>query len=180
VGEHCAIYFDRERFEELGGDTFWLEEPTDQSRPGAGLNIKRICTWARLRDRGNGRTLRVYNAHLYLTEPPNVAAARIILGRVAAGDAADAVLLAADFNAGPGAPSRRLFGEAGLVESADASGLPAGKPTLQLYGIGIRRIDGILVDPHWHVHNRLILDVKPDHTYPSDHFAILADLSLSE
>src|SRR5262245_2585501 len=26
-GEHCAIYFRLQRFEKIGGDTFWLEEP---------------------------------------------------------------------------------------------------------------------------------------------------------
>jgi endonuclease/exonuclease/phosphatase family metal-dependent hydrolase len=179
-GEHCAIYFDRERFEELGGDTFWLEEPTDRPRLNPGLNIKRICTWVRLRDRTSGHTLRVYNAHLYLTEAPNVAAARLILAHVAAGDPADAVLVAADFNSGPGAPSRRLLRDTGLMESAEAAGVPAGTPTLQMYGIGYRRIDGVLVGPRWRVHNRLILNGKPNNTYPSDHFAILADLELTE
>jgi hypothetical protein len=53
-GEHCAIYFDRRRFEPLDGDTFWLEEPIDQPRPGSALSVKRICTWVRLRDRDTG------------------------------------------------------------------------------------------------------------------------------
>src|SRR5262249_47156018 len=110
-GEHCAIYFGRQRFEEVGGGTFWLEEPTDQPRAGSALDVKRICTWVRLRDRVTGRTVRVYNTHLYLTEAPRLTAARLILAHVAAGDRADAVLLTADFNAPPSAPSRRLFTE---------------------------------------------------------------------
>jgi hypothetical protein len=47
-----------------------------------------------------------------------------------------------------------------------------------LYGIGFRSIDGILVNQPWRVHNHLILKVKPKNTFPSDHFAVLADLSL--
>jgi hypothetical protein len=58
-GEHCAIYFDRQRFEGIGGDTFWLEEPTDRPRAGSALGVKRICTWVRLRDRVSGRAARV-------------------------------------------------------------------------------------------------------------------------
>jgi endonuclease/exonuclease/phosphatase family metal-dependent hydrolase len=179
-GEHCAIYWSRQRFEEIGGSTFWLEEPTDQPRAGSALNVKRICTWVRLRDRASGRTLRVYNTHLYLTESPRLTAAKLILAHIAGGDRADAVLLTADFNASPSVPSRRLFLEAGLADSAVRAGKPAGKPTFHLYGIGLRCIDGILVDSQWRVANHLILDVKPKNTFPSDHFAVLADLVLAE
>jgi endonuclease/exonuclease/phosphatase family metal-dependent hydrolase len=180
-GEHCAIYFDRQRFAEIDGSTFWLEEPIDQPRAGSALDVKRICTWVRLRDRISGRSLRVYNTHLYLTESPRLKAAELIPAHVAAGDRADAVLLTADFNASPSAPSRRLFVESGLADSAERAGLPIGRPTFHMYyGIGLWCIDGILVDRHWRVHNHLILDVKPRNTFPSDHFALLADLALPE
>ena len=92
AGEHCAIYFNRTRFEELGGETFWLEEPTDRPGASSALDVKRICTWVRLRDRTNGRTVRVYNAHLYLWEAPRLKAARLIVAHIAGGDRADAVL----------------------------------------------------------------------------------------
>jgi endonuclease/exonuclease/phosphatase family metal-dependent hydrolase len=180
-GEHCAIYLNRQRFTEIDGNTFWLEEPIDQPRAGSALDVKRICTWVRLRDRVSGRTLRVYNTHLYLTESPRLTAAKLILAHVAAGDQADAVLLTADFNASPSAPSRRLFIESGLADSAERAGKPIGKPTFHMfYGIGLWCIDGILVDRHWGVHNHLILDVKPRNTFPSDHFTLQADLSLPE
>src|SRR5207248_3436562 len=139
-GEHCAVFFDRRRFENLGGDTSWLEEPTDQPRAGSAFDVKRICTWVRLRDRAAGRTLRVYNTHLYLTEAQRLPAARLILDRVAAGDRADAVLLTADFNAAPSAASRRLFADAGLADSAVRAGKAEGEPTLHLYGLGPRRL----------------------------------------
>ena len=178
AGEHCAIYLSRQRFEELKNGTFWLEEPIDQPRVGSALDIKRICTWVRLRDRVSGRTLRIYNTHLYLTEAPRLTAAKLILAHIAAGDQTDAVLLTADFNAGPAVPSRRLFGETGLTDSAELAGKPVGQPTFQMYGIGVWCLDGILVDKHWRVQQHLILDVKPGNTFPSDHFAVLADLEL--
>jgi endonuclease/exonuclease/phosphatase family metal-dependent hydrolase len=179
-GEHCAIYFRRDRFEQIGSGTFWLEEPIDQPRTGSALDVKRICTFVRLRDRVPGRTLRVYNTHLYLTEAPRLTAANLILAQIAAGDPADAVVLTADFNAGPRVPSRQLFGKAGLVDSAERAGQPVGRPTFQLYGIGVQCLDGILVDRHWRVQQHLVLDVKPGNTFPSDHFGVLADLALGE
>jgi endonuclease/exonuclease/phosphatase family metal-dependent hydrolase len=169
-GEHCAIYFNRERFEEIEGGTFGLGAPVGPFQPGP-----RICTWVRLRDRDSGQVVRIYNTHQYLLERGRGPAARLIREHVAAGDPTDAVLLTADFNAGPTAPSRRRFAEVGL---ADSAGSAAGAPTIQLYGIGVRNIDGILVSPGWRVHNHRVLNVKPGRVFPSDHFGVLADLSL--
>jgi endonuclease/exonuclease/phosphatase family metal-dependent hydrolase len=187
AGEHCAIYFNADRFELIGGDTFWLEHPSDQppgrveGRPRGGLHpaIKRICTWVRLRDRTSGRTIRVYNVHSYLTDKPQVTAARIVLAHMAAGDPADAIILAGDFNAGPGSRSRRLFSASGLTESAALAGQPVNSPTYQWYGIRTSCLDGILVSPGWQVQQHRILDVKPGNIFPSDHFGVLADLRLT-
>jgi endonuclease/exonuclease/phosphatase family metal-dependent hydrolase len=180
AGEHCAILFDRERFEELATDTFWLEPPTDQPRGPSVLNVKRICTSVRLRDRRSGRILRVYNVHSYLTEKARVAAARIVLSRIAAGDPTDAIVVAGDFNATPGASSRRLFTDTGLVSSATAAGQPAGAATYQSYGVPWRSLDAILLSSGWTVRQHRLLDVKPGNTYPSDHFGVLADVTLRE
>jgi endonuclease/exonuclease/phosphatase family metal-dependent hydrolase len=49
-----------------------------------------------------------------------------------------------------------------------------------MYGIGLWGIDGILVDRHLGVREHRILDSKPLNTFPSDHFALLADLALIE
>jgi endonuclease/exonuclease/phosphatase family metal-dependent hydrolase len=172
-GEHCAIYFDRRRFDRLDGGTFWLAEPIDTPRPGSAFSVKRICTWVRLRDRESNRVLRLYNSHLPLTEGDRREAARVLLGQVAAGDPSDLVVLTADFNVSPAAASRRAFTEAGLADTGPAL------RTLHLYGIPFRCIDGILVGTGVKVERHLRLDVKPGNVYPSDHFGLLADLSLA-
>jgi len=177
-GEHCAIFFDAGRFERLGGGTFWLEEPADAPPARPGLGPKRICTWVRLRDRTSGRTLRVYNAHSYLTEEARLRASQIILARIDSSDAADEVLLAGDFNAPPAAPSRVLFSKAGLVPAAESAGGSSDAPTYQFYGIRWRSLDEIYASGGWRSLGRFVVDAKPGNTFPSDHFGILADLML--
>ena len=144
-GEHCAIYFDGGRFQELGGGTFWLEEPADMPPASTLLGPKRICTWVRLRDSGNGRCLRAYNLHSYLTQAARVRAVRMVLDRIASGDPTDAVLVSGDFNATPGDPDRRLFDEAGLVSSGKLAGAAIDAPTYQFYGIRLS-LDEILIN----------------------------------
>ncbi|HVR76309.1 MAG TPA: endonuclease/exonuclease/phosphatase family protein [Planctomycetota bacterium] len=187
AGQHCAIYFRRDRFEEISGGTFWLEEPVDEPRPASALGIKRICTWARLRERDSGRVLRLYNAH-FPPGPPGLpgiegarqSAARVLLAQLAAGDPDDAILLVGDLNASPGSLSRRLFAQAGLADSAALAGKPVGAATFQLYGIRLRPLDAVLVAPRWRVHDHRILDVKPGNTFPSDHFGVVVDLALRD
>ncbi len=178
AGEHCAIYFDSSRFQELDGGTFWLEEPTDQPPSTTVLGPKRICTWVRLRDQSSGRFFRIYNLHLYLTESARLPSVRLILERIASGDPTDAVLVAGDFNATPDTPSRRIFAESGLNPSAELAGESSRTPTYQFYGIRFRSLDEILVNPGWRVVARSVLDMKPGNTFPSDHFGVMADLIL--
>jgi endonuclease/exonuclease/phosphatase family metal-dependent hydrolase len=178
AGEFCAIFFDRGRFEELDSGTFWLEEPTAEPPRRTFLAPKRICTWVRLRDRQSKRAVRVYNTHSYLSEPAQLIAVKIILGRIALGDPRDAVLVTGDFNATPKSPSRLLFGEAELKSSDALTGDSLGAATYQFYGILLESLDDVLVGPDWHVEARRVLDVKPGNTFPSDHFGVMADLIL--
>jgi endonuclease/exonuclease/phosphatase family metal-dependent hydrolase len=176
AGEYCAIYFNRDRFAALDSGTFWLEEPTDQPGGASVLDCKRICTWVRLRDRASGRILRVYNTHLYLTEKARQAAVPVIRGHLAAGDPTDAIVLCGDFNAPPTSPTWRLLTDAGLTNSAEMAGKLPGTPTYHCFGIRMRCLDGILLNPGWLVQNHLILEYKPHNCFPSDHFGVLADL----
>src|SRR5208283_765539 len=119
------IFFRRDRFEDIGGGTFWLEEPIDEPRFVSVFEYKRICTWIRLRDRISGRTFRLYNTHNYLTEEPRLRAVRLILAQIAAGDPGEPVLLTADFNASPRTASRQLYSDSGLKDSAVLAGKPS-------------------------------------------------------
>jgi endonuclease/exonuclease/phosphatase family metal-dependent hydrolase len=177
AGEHCAIYFDAARFQELDGGTFWLEEPADRPPENMTLGPKRICTWVRLRDCTSGRTLRVYNTHLYLTERARLSAVRGILERVGSGDPSDAVLIAGDFNAAPDATSRRLFSAAGLESVSELAGEHA-KPTYQFYGLRLGSLDGLYLSRGWRLLGYWVMEVKPGNTFPSDHFGVLADLRI--
>jgi endonuclease/exonuclease/phosphatase family metal-dependent hydrolase len=116
-----------------------------------------------------------------LSESPRAFAAQVILDRIAAGDPADAVILTADFNAAPSAPSRKRFHDCGLIDAAERAGQVPGQATFHFqYGIGVRNIDGILVDSHWRVGNYRVVDFKPQNVWPSDHFALLADIDFAK
>src|SRR5262249_2405997 len=151
---------------------FWLEEPTIEPPSSTILGPKRICTWVRLRDRESGRIMQVYNTHLYLTEQARLQAVRHILARIDRADPADAIVIAADFNTNPEAQSRRLLEATGLVSTAERAKATRGAPTYHFYGIRLGSLDDILVNRRWQVLKRSIIDVKPENTFPSDHFGV--------
>ncbi len=53
-------------------------------------------------------------------------------------------------------------------------------PTYHFYGIRTRRLDDILVNRRWRVVNQYVIDLKPENTFPSDHFGVMVDLMISE
>ena len=129
----------------------WKSRRDQPAAPGA--RAKRTCTWVRLRHTDRGRTLCIYNAHLpgrtaaLVRGQPRLAASRIVLDHIKAADPSDAIVLIGDFNAGPDAPSRQIFAEVGLRETAALAGNQAAPPTYQFYGLGMGSLDGILVGP---------------------------------
>ena len=152
AGEHCSIFFDRTRFEELGGGTFWLEEPADLP-PAAELRMgpKRICTWARLRDRRTGRAFRVYNTHQYLTEPrgwkPSGSSSP---GSTSAIRRTPCWSLAIS-TPRPILADRRLFEAAGLISSAGSRAFHPERRPIIFTESALRRLDDILVNRSWRV-----------------------------
>ncbi len=53
-GEHSAIFYRKSRFELLDCGDFWFSTTPDKPSLGWDANIKRICSWVKLRDKENG------------------------------------------------------------------------------------------------------------------------------
>jgi endonuclease/exonuclease/phosphatase family metal-dependent hydrolase len=63
-GEMCGVFFRKARFDKIDSGHFWLSETPN--RPGSkswGTSFTRMCTWVKLRDRADGRTLCLFNTH---------------------------------------------------------------------------------------------------------------------
>ena len=65
AGEHCAIFYRRDRFSVTDTGTFWLsEEPETPGTRAWGARHPRICTWAALVEQNSGAAFSVYDVHL--------------------------------------------------------------------------------------------------------------------
>ncbi len=171
-GEHCPIFFDRERFELRNSGTFWLSPTPEMPSKGWGEAFPRVCSWVELGDRITGRAFRVLNLHLQLHPYAQSRAAELLAERFGQVDLPQ--LVAGDFNCPAHWPGVKKVLACGLKR------IPHGnRATFHLRGFPLRTLDHILTSSEWFVKEVGILNQRGDSVYPSDHYGLTARLHLA-
>lgn len=186
AGEFSPLAYRRERFEALQSGTFWLSPTPEVPGPGWDAALPRIATWAVLRDRVTGGSIRVLNTHFdHVGAEARANSAAQIVRWVAEGPGAGLpTIVMGDFNAPTGSePHGRLADTAasGLADTRAASRTPpygpagtftafdiahdAGAPIDHIFATGdFATLSHATITQHWG--GRL----------PSDHYPVLAVL----
>lgn len=100
-GEATAIFYDREKFEYLDGDTFWLSGLPDYPSNTFQGNMNRVCTWARFnvtQGPSKGAQFCVFNTHYDFADAWQVEASNLIIERITEYSVGLPVFLMGDFN----------------------------------------------------------------------------------
>jgi endonuclease/exonuclease/phosphatase family metal-dependent hydrolase len=186
--ESCPILFDRRVWSLDPADhgTFWLSE--DPATPGSrswDAALPRICTYARLVRRDDGRCgMYVFNVHLdHRGAVARRESARLVAERIRARAIADPVVVVGDFNAGPESdPLRALLAAGEPLTDAWRAANP-GTPeqgTFNGWAAAAHgpRIDFVLVSPQARVESASIDAAQRQGRWPSDHLPVTALLRL--
>ncbi len=173
-GERCSVAFRRGDLSLLSSRTRWYG--ADPDRPGTRLpdaSFPRIATLVRLRQTGHGPTFTFVSTHLDEHHEANrVAAAEQLLGWLDDGP----TVVVGDLNAVPDSPVVAAL-VAGGLRNAVADDAPGTNHAFSGRTDG-RRIDHILVSPHWTVAGSHVDTTRPGGRLPSDHWPVVADLQL--
>jgi len=188
-GEYSAILVDTVRFSVLSSGTFWLSDTPEV--PGSmhwGNRITRITTWARLRDRATGDTVRIYNAHWdHESQPSRERSAALMLARIESdGPRADGVLVLGDFNSDEANPAFKALLSHPTVRLWDS--FRARQADAAVVGTfnSFRgdstggKIDAVLVGRGWIVDGAGIERREWGDVWASDHFAVWAIVKRQE
>lgn len=175
-GEHAAIFYRRDRFKRLEGGTFWLSETPEVPSRTWDKDYFRVCTWARFKDVESQKMFRIYNTHFSLIAEAQEKSARLIISRIAEGDAKKSVALCGDFNCGPGGAPWKIFEAVGLINAELAVGGDSLTPTWHRRGVPVFCIDAIFVRGDWRVTAQRVIMDGLDGVFPSDHFGVMATL----
>jgi endonuclease/exonuclease/phosphatase family metal-dependent hydrolase len=186
AGEYSAILFKSSRFRVAQSGTFWLSEtPEAVASRTWGNRIPRICSWARLIDRG-GQALWMYNVHLdHESQPSRERSTELLRRRIDARSFPDEpVIVTGDFNVGEDNPAiRTLVRDKAFLDTFRVVH-PDEKQVGTFTGFKIDKIDGpkidyVLVQPGAEVLAAEIVRTARDGRYPSDHFPVVARVRLT-
>lgn len=182
-GEHTPIGYRADRFAVDDIAVFSLSEtPSDTHAMDWDTAVPRVTTAATVADVDGDAELRVVNTHLdHDSERARRRGAALLADRV--GDRDGPTVLAGDLNCGPGdLPYRTLIDDGGFRAARALARHPHGPETtyndFERPQPG-RRLDHVLVDGIEVARFGVLADLDDRGRYPSDHFAVLADLDVT-
>jgi endonuclease/exonuclease/phosphatase family metal-dependent hydrolase len=185
IGAYAPIFFAEQRLEAAQSGDFWLAPDPDGRRKRAwDAAVPRICTWAVFRDRASGKRFAVFNSHFdQRGVEARLRSARLLAERLG-GMAHLPRLVTLDLNANEQSEPLRLLSEAGMRDTFRVVH-PDAAPAFTYHRFrGTRsrgvlgKIDYVLCDAHWTVHDAAIVRDEFEGRLPSDHYPVTADLAL--
>lgn len=188
---HNAIYYDPHRLELLEEGGFWLSETPGERSRSWGARQVRSANWARLRTSDSVEFVYL-NTHLdHISGRARVEGSRLIISRLdeLTGDVSPA-LVTGDFNCNPGFKTYGLYQSAGFSDAHRAAGNAPENTFHKFRGEEFTprrpdlegRLDWILprnaASARWTVRSCAVVRDEEPPVYPSDHYPVVAELSL--
>lgn len=188
-GEYSAIFYDSTRLQILKTGMFWLSEtpeiPGSKSWDAA---ITRMVTWARFRDRKTKKIFYAFNTHFdHVGKVARRESARIIQRKVQELAGNTPAIITGDFNARPSdEPIQVILDPNEPLRLKDAKALsetghygPTGTfNAFRNKETNDEPIDYIFLRGNWKVKKHATLSQTWGGRFASDHFAVMAVLSL--
>lgn len=181
-GEASAVFYKNDKYELVSEETFWLSKTPDKPSKGWDAWINRICTVAVLKDKETGFTYAHFNAHFDNSGSiSRVEAIRIVSEKASEYDMP--IVFSGDLNAKEGNLMYKRALEAGfrdtkyLAEASDSGATYHGY--MNLHKTNSKPIDYIFVNSC--CESVSVYDVvteKINGIYPSDHFPVVATLTM--
>ena len=183
TGESCPVFYLKSKFELTDSGNFWISDTPDEPSLGPGAACKRICTWAKLRDRVTRREYVHVNTHFdHVSEDARVQGAQIVVRFIEEKFAGIPIVFTADMNttekgAAYAAMTQNLADTRVTAQDCQAYGtFHGGKdPSLR----ADYYIDFVLCSDAFDAAAYRTVTKGVDERFTSDHFPIYADLKFS-
>ena len=182
-GEHSAIFYKTAKYKLLGKGDFWLSETPEKVGPGWDARLNRICSYVQLQDVKSKKKFFVFNVHYdHQGVKARQESSKLILEKVKTIAGTAPVLLTGDFNGDHNSQWYQLIANSGTL--SDTYRLVA-KPYANNGSFNSFKtpsstsiIDHIFVTKQFSVKRWGILTDSYYGKFPSDHFPVVADVTL--
>lgn len=184
--EFSAIFYRKDRFERLDGNTFWLSETPDvPGKKGWDADLPRIVTWIKFKDKRTGKTFFHFNTHFdHRGQKARQESAKLVMQKIKTIAGGNPIVFTGDFNARPTDDPIRIltdkqqpdhFLDGYLITQTPHHG-PTGTSTNGFLFPGVQdsRIDYIFVKNKMAVLKHAILSDSWSGRLPSDHLPVIA------
>jgi len=188
-GEFCALFYKKDKFEEVKSGNFWLSETPDvPGSRGWDAACKRVATWAVLKDKATGKELIAINTHLdHIGVVARKEGGDLMLRRAGELGKDLPLILTGDFNVTPESETVKNITDTTkefyLIDSKSIAAKTEGTDwTFHDFGRlpeGEReRIDFIFVSKDITVTDYKELPEKLNDIFTSDHKSVIANISI--
>lgn len=177
-GEFSAIFYDTTKFEVLQEDTFWLSDTPNKISKAWDAAYKRICTYAKFKEKESGNIFWVFNTHFdHVGAQARMNSAKLIWEKISALNTKDLpVFVLGDLNLQPNTAPIQYLTEK-MQDSKKLAQVKFGpEGTFNGYKFNepvTRRIDYIFVNNKVNVLKYAVLSDSKDLKYPSDHLPVI-------
>ena len=184
-GEHSAIYFKKDQFNLLNKGDFWLSETPD--KPSLGWDAtccNRICSWVYLQHRKSGKKFYFFNAHFdHQGVQARKESSKLILQRIKQIAGNEPVIFTGDLNGAHNSEWYLTLAGSGILKDSykEVKHPYANNASFNAFGSTKGRmdvIDHIFLSRHFTAHKWGILTDTYHGKFPSDHFPVIAVVTL--
>lgn len=184
AGEHSAIFYKKERFEVLDNGDFWLSETPE--KPSFGWDAtshKRICSWAKMKDKKTKKEFYFFSVHFdHRGQVARVESAKLILQKVKEIAQGMPTIFVGDLNSRPDSEAIAIL-DTGLRDAYKVTKTPPYGPTGTSNGFnwnrtGASRIDYIYSTEEVEILKYGVLTDSKEQRFPSDHFPVMTRVNI--
>lgn len=179
-GEWVPVFFDKNRYQFLSGDHFWLSETPDvPGKLGWDAVCARMVTWVALADRTSHDTLFVFNTHFdHVGVKARLMSAQLLTRAADSLAGNHPAIIAGDFNSTVRDSLYTVIIESGFKDSRTVSATAPIGPEYTFTGFHVSskpgdRIDFIFVRNTKPIQNYIVSDDNLNGFYPSDHLPVI-------
>jgi endonuclease/exonuclease/phosphatase family metal-dependent hydrolase len=186
AGEYSCIYYRNDKYQLLETATFWLSSTPDEPSKGWDAALNRVCTYGLFKNKKTKQKIWVFNTHFdHVGKTARLESAKLIFQKInQINQKGFPVILSGDFNSKPEeAPAQYLQSE--MQNSREKSLIVHGNAdTWNAFRFNEKPngcIDYIFLNPNNKLTALKFATITDSYEmkYPSDHFPILATLSLN-
>ena len=184
-GEHSAIFYKKDEFILLNKGDFWLSQTPD--KPGLGWDAtccNRICSWAYLQHKKSGKKFYFFNAHYdHQGVQARKESSKLILQKINDIAGKSPVIFTGDLNGSHASEWYQAIATSGKLKDTYKEVKYPYASNASFNGFGSTKgsndiIDHIFITNHFAVSKWGVLTDTYHGKYPSDHFPVLAAITI--